>query len=208
MGAILKFIPSIDRHARLPASVVLQQICDEAPANDVTLGWLVGGLQTRAFGVLILLLGVVAVTPGVANVVGLLLLVPAFQMATGRRAPVFPRRVAHCPLATRRLAALAQRALPLLRVIEKMIHPRWPPPAEPTKRLVGAVVFMLSAAMALSPPFSNMIPALVIALIGLAYLEEDGVLLSIGMLAAVATLTTVMAASWEAIRGAEWISRV
>jgi len=209
MRATSKGVRSGDVHARLPASVVLQRIRDDAPANFFTLGWLVAGLHKRAFGVIILLFAVVAVTPGIANVVGLLLLVPAFQMATGQRAPAFPRRVATHPFATRRLATLMQRALPLLRAIEKMIHPRLATPAEPTKRLVGAIVLLSSATMVFSPiPFSNVVPALVIALIALAYLEEDGALLAIGLLAAVVMDALALTAAWETLRGAEWLSRV
>jgi hypothetical protein len=47
----------------------------------------------------------------------------------------------------------------------------------------------------------------VIALISLAYLEEDGLLVAIALLATVAVLTAALAAVWETVRGAEWISR-
>jgi hypothetical protein len=56
-------------------------------------------------------------------------------------------------------------------------------------------------------PFSNVVPALVIALIALAYLEEDGVLLSVALLAAVILLALALAAVWETVRGAELISQ-
>jgi hypothetical protein len=46
---------------------------------------------------------------------------------------------------------------------------------------------------------------LVIALISLAYLEEDGILLSIALLAAVIVLTLATAAVWEMVVGAKWI---
>jgi hypothetical protein len=55
-------------------------------------------------------------------------------------------------------------------------------------------------------PLSNVVPALVIALISLAYLEEDGLLLSIALLAAVIVLTVELMAVWEAVLGAKWIS--
>jgi hypothetical protein len=126
-----------------------------------------------------LLLAVVAIAPGVSIVAGLLLMIPAFQMIAGRHMPVFPRRIAVRPLPTRHLAALVQRAVPVLRYLEKLIHPRWPTPLEATKRLVGAVVVLLNITLLFTPvPLSNVVPALVIALISLAYLEEDGLLLS------------------------------
>ena len=54
-------------------------------------------------------------------------------------------------------------------------------------------------------PLSNIVPALVIALISLAYLEEDGVLLSIALLAAVIVLAVATAAVWQMVVGAKWI---
>jgi hypothetical protein len=48
-------------------------------------------------------------------------------------------------------------------------------------------------------------PALVIALISLAYLEEDGILLSIALLAAIIVLTVEFVAVWETVVGAKWI---
>ena len=55
-------------------------------------------------------------------------------------------------------------------------------------------------------PLSNVVPALVIALISLAYLEEDGLLLSIALLASVIVLAIEFAAVWETILGGKWIS--
>jgi hypothetical protein len=185
----------------------LQRLCDEAPADHFTLGWLMHRLRKRSFGVIMLLLAVVAIAPGVSIVAGLLLMIPAFQMIMGRSAPVFPRRIAARPLPTRHLAALVQRAVPLLSYLEKIIHPRWATPLEATKRLVGAAVMILSTFLVFAPiPLSNVVPALVIALISLAYLEEDGLLLSIALLAAVIVLMVALVAVWETVRGAKWLS--
>jgi hypothetical protein len=54
-------------------------------------------------------------------------------------------------------------------------------------------------------PLSNVIPALAIALISLAYLEEDGLLLSIALLDAVIVMAIELMAVWETVRGAKWI---
>jgi hypothetical protein len=202
----LKPTPPADARALIPTSVVLQRLHDEAPTDHFTLGWLVGSLRRRSFGIIMLLLALVAMAPGVSIVAGLLLMIPAFQMVVGQPAPVFPRRVAVHPLPTRHFAALVQRAVPVLRYLEKVIHPRWPTPFEPTKRLIGAVVLILSASLVFIPiPLSNVIPALVIALIALAYLEEDGLLLAIGMLNSGVVVMVELAAIWETIRGAKWI---
>jgi hypothetical protein len=166
-----------------------------------------GSLRKRSFGIIMLLLAVVAMAPGVSIVAGLLLMIPALQMIAGRPAPIFPRRIAARPLPTRHLAALVQRAVPVMRYIERIIHPRWRTPLEATKRLDGATILILSVTVVFTPiPLSNVVPAFVIALISLAYLEEDGLLLSIALLAAVIVMTAAGAAVWETIRGAKWIS--
>jgi hypothetical protein len=195
-----------DAKALIPTSVVLQRLHDQAPTDHFTLGWLLGSLRKRSFGIIMLLLAVVAIAPGVSVVAGLLLMIPAFQMIAGQPTPVFPRRIAARPLPTRHLAALVQRAVPVLRYLEKVVYPRWPTPHEATKRLVGAVVVIMSTTLVFIPiPLSNVVPAMVIALISLAYLEEDGILLSIALLAAVIVLTTVLVAVWETVLGAERI---
>jgi hypothetical protein len=194
-----------DAKALVPASVLLQRLHDEAPADHFTLGWLLGRLHKRSFGLLMLLLAVVAIAPGVSIVTGLLLMIPAFQMIAGRNVPAFPRRIAVRPLPTRHLAALMQRAVPVLSYLEKFIHPRWRTPSGPTKRLVGVVVVLLSITLLTPVPLSNVVPALAIALLSLAYLEEDGLLLSIALLVSVIVLAVELAAVWETILGAKWI---
>ena len=54
-------------------------------------------------------------------------------------------------------------------------------------------------------PLSNVVPALAIALISLAYLEEDGVLLAIALLASVIVLAVELVAVRESALGAKWI---
>jgi len=200
--------PVPDARAFVPASVVLQQLHDETPTDHFTLGWLMGSLHKRSFGIIILLLALVATVPGIAYIAGLLLMVPAFEMIAGLSAPIFSRGIAARSFPTRHLAALVQRAVPVLRLLEKMVHPRWPSPLQATKRLVGIFVLMLNITVVFSPiPFSSVVPALVIALISLAYLEEDGLLLLVGLFVAVVVLTIALVAGWEAVVGAEWVIR-
>ena len=201
-----KLIPGT--RVRAPASAVLQGLLDDAPADQFTLAWLLNHLHRRSFGFIILLLALVAMLPGISIVAGLLLLVPALEMIAGHVVPVFPRRIATRPLPTRHLARALRRAIPVLRYLEKAIHPRWHTPLEVTKRVVGVVVLLLTVLLLLAPvPMIQVVPALVIVLISLAYLEEDGVLLSIALLIAVALLGITGVAVWKMVAGAVWIGR-
>jgi len=198
--------PHGDPRLLVATSVLLQRLHDEIPPDRFTLGWLMHSLHNRSFGIVTLLLALVAIAPGLSIVAGVLLMIPAFQMIIGNSTPVFPRRIAAHPLPTKYLAMVLQRSVPVLRYLEHVIHPRWHPPIEVTKRTVGIAVFMLSVTLVLVPlPLSNVVPALVIALLSLAYIQEDGVVLTIALLTAVITLSAAAAAIWGMAIGTKWM---
>jgi hypothetical protein len=58
--------PSTDPTRLAPASAVLQHLHDEVPADHFTLGWLVHSLRKRSFGIIMLLLALVAIAPGLS----------------------------------------------------------------------------------------------------------------------------------------------
>lgn len=192
--------------ARVPTSVVLEELLKDAPPDHVTIAWLMGSLRERSFGVVMLLMALVALVPGASTFIGVLLSVPGFQMILARQNPVLPRFVACRRLPTRRLARLIGRAVPLLRRIERLIRPRWHTPFEATKRVVGLVVLLLGATMLTPLPFAQVLPALVIVMISFAYLEEDGVFLCIALAVALVSLSITAAAVWATVRASDWIA--
>ncbi len=192
--------------ARVPTSVVLEELLKDAPPDHVTIAWLLGSLRERSFGVVMLLMALVALVPGASTFIGVLLSVPGFQMILARQYPVLPRFVACRQLPTRRLARLIGRAVPLLRRIERLIRPRWHTPFEATKRVVGLVVLLLGATMLTPLPFAQVLPALVIVMISFAYLEEDGVFLCIALAAALVSLSITAAVAWAAVSASDWLA--
>jgi hypothetical protein len=110
-------------------------------------------------------------------------------------------------LPTKQLLWLCDRAIDVLKYLEKAVHPRWPMTFEMAKRAVGVIVLLLTAVLLLTPvPLSNVAPAAVISLISLAYVEEDGLLLSVALLAAIVLVGIESAAVWGTIVGAVLIS--
>ena len=194
-----------DARTFIPASVIMQRLHDEAPEGHFTLDWLMSSLHKQSFGLIMLVLAVVAAAPGICVVGGLLLLISAFQMIAGRPAPDFPRWISARSLPTRHLGAIVKRAIPMLDILRtSFIRDATPP--EATKRVVGIVVMMLSTRLILTPiPLSNILPALLIALISLAYIEEDGLMLSIFLLVGFVVIAVDLAIVWEIVHGAEWI---
>ena len=200
-------IPS-DAKNRAPSSRVLEEVIRQAPAEYVTIGWLTLTLHRHSFGIIMLSLGLLATTPVGSTVPGLILAIMAVQLITGRAEPVFPQFIMTRRLPTKQLLWLCDRAIHVLKYLEKAVHPRWPMTFEMAKRAVGVIVLLLTAVLLLMPvPLSNVAPAAVISLISLAYVEEDGLLLSVALLAAIVLVGIESAAVWGTIVGAVLISR-
>jgi hypothetical protein len=193
----------------VPTSLVLQELLDDAPAESFSLDWLIGRLPERSFGILMLLLGLLAMVPFGSILPGLLLAILAAQMTVGRQGPVFPRRIATHPLPTRHLVRIGQQSIRLLKHLERVIRPRWPTPFGATKRVIGILVFLLACVVLLAPvPLTNVPPGAVIALISLAYIEKDGLLLAFALLLALIFLAIAAAAVWGAVVSAIWIGNL
>ena len=198
-----------DAASHVPTSVVLQELLDGAPADHFTLDWLIDSLPDRSFGIVMFLLAVLAMVPIGSIVPGLLLAILAAQMTVGRPGPAFPRRIATHPLPTRHLVRMGRQPILVLKSLERVIRPRWPMPFGATKRVIGIVVFLLTCLILLAPvPLTNVPPAADIALISLAYIEEDGVLLAIALVGALILLAIASAAVWGAALSAVWIGNL
>jgi hypothetical protein len=85
-----------------------------------------------------------------------------------------------------------------LKFIERIIRRRVPIPTRAEEIVVGIAVAFLAIRLLTNPlPFSNVVPALVIALIALAHVEEDGLLLSLALVIALLTLSADIAVLWK-----------
>ena len=199
----------LETRKHVPSSQVIAGLLDNAPPEYFTLGWLISNLRQRSFGIVVLVLGLLATTPIGSTVPGLMLATVALQMIAGRRELAFPQFISARSLPTRFLFWVGRRAIPAMQYLEKAVHPRWPRAFEGAKHFVGVVVLMLTATLLLTPvPFSNIAPAIIVAVISVTYLEEDGLLLSFALIAAVILISAESAAVWGVIIGAGFVSRI
>jgi hypothetical protein len=184
-GAGLDVLPSLlQRFARepathIPTSQLLRAMLADASPHRVSLTWLLDNLRQRSFGAILLVLGFTAMLPGLSVTAGAALLVFGCQMMR-----------------------LMGRVIPLIATLEKFVHPRWPMPYRITQRLAGGVVLLLAVSLFLPVPLSNVIPGALTMVVALAYLEEDGVLLSAALGLAFA-VTAVE--GWAVLKGANFL---
>ena len=80
-GAVLLARQSFASPLPVAASVHLSRMLDRAKGARVSIGWLMGELGERSFGLTLLGMAVVALVPGASTFMGLLIAWPAIQLA-------------------------------------------------------------------------------------------------------------------------------
>ncbi|NQV83784.1 MAG: exopolysaccharide biosynthesis protein [Rhodospirillales bacterium] len=178
-------LPTTDK-----TSVVLKQLLDNLPGEDVSIGYVVIQLRRRSFGGILILLAALGLLPGISMFAGIMMLVPAFQMVLGFRAPSLPYFIRRRRISAVTVRLLGNRFIPWIEKIEFYIRPRWFFLTQPPfPMVIGALVFGLALVVMLPLPFSNFPPALALVCLSLGFLERDGVMIGIGLALAVFALT-------------------
>ena len=189
----------------VPTSVHLSRMLDRAEGARVSVGWLITDLGERSFGLTLLVMAVIALLPGASTIVGLLIAWPAIQLILGHDKAALPRAMARREIEVERLARVIDVVVPRLAWVERLIRPRWPAVFSTTRRLVGAAMLLVGLTLISPVPFSHVVPALVIMLLALAYLEEDGFALLLALFAALCSLAVTVATVWGAVETIDWI---
>lgn len=191
----------------VPTSSALVQLMEQAPADKVSLGWLIDHLQKRAFGLLLLILSVLGLAPGVATFIGVVIAIPAVEMMLGRQRPVLPQFLTKRAVSTKTFVRVVSRLIPSFRFLETMVRPRFHVTFRAASQVVGLVVLLLAITLFAPFPF-NVLPTLAIMLISFAYLQEDGVLLCISLVAALLSLGFTDALLLAAIRATGFLHKL
>ncbi len=179
-------------------SLLLQHLIDDAPKDHFTLDWVIHNLPKNSFGFILLFLSVIALLPVISVVARVLMSILLCQIILGYHKPVLPRRLVHRPISSRYLTNLKPRIIPALQFLEKIIRPRWPVMFMGSRRIVAFIALLnIALSLPLPLPLANMPPAMTSALMALAYIEHDGVILAIALFFSVAMLTIVLWAIFQ-----------
>lgn len=185
-------------------SELIEKLVVQAPDEAVDPDWLLGHLDKRSFGLLLLILGLLVIVPGVATIATVAVIFPGAEMLLGRSRPTFPRFLSKRPFDFERFKRFTQRIRPLLRAIEQLSRPRWMLPHGIARRLVGALVLFLALSAPL--PLVNIIPGAIIVVLAIAYLQDDGLLLTFAVAAAFLSLAGFGWTAWKSIDGVmKWV---
>lgn len=187
------------------ASARLEEVLHDASPDGPTVDWLVTHLFERSPEFLLLLFMPLAVVPGTSPIAGVVLIVVALPLMAHRRSFFVPRFLASRRIATVRLARALNRATSLLKRYERfaLAHPH--APARAHNLLVGGMVLLLSAALFVPLPFTNVMPGLTIGIVGLASLEGDERLLWLAAALTAVSFLIILWAVFSAFHLAAWV---
>jgi len=189
----------------IPTSVELSRMLDRMQEPRVPITWLMAQLGRRSFGLTFFVMGMVALLPGASTLVGVLLAWPAVQLLLGHEATALPHVIARREVDVGRLTRVIRILTPRLEWLERVIRPRWPDLFQTLRWLTGLTMLLLGLTMISPVPFSQVVPALVIMLLAVAYMEEDGLALLVALLGALASLAITAATVWGTIATVDWL---
>ncbi len=177
------------------ASALLDDLIEAFPGEKTTVGALVDQLDSRAHGVLLLVLALpmcIPNVPGISTIFGILMLAPAMQLVLGSRRLWLPQRARGWEVDCNALRRTLRATIPTLKRVEYLIKPRWSRLTRfPVTILVGLQTLLMALILILPIPFANWPPGMTVAITSLALLQRDGVLMLLTIPAAIASVASV-----------------
>lgn len=164
---------------------LLQALIEQTTGETVTVGELLKVVGRRAHGPVLLLLGVIAVSPltvipGATWLVALLTVLFTLQVVIGLRHPWLPSRLLQTTFERRLLVGAVKESEKYAAILDALVKPRLAILTEPPFLQVVALA-CLGAALITFPlglvPFAPILPGLTILLFGLALTARDGAVL-------------------------------
>lgn len=177
-----------------PLEDVLEQADKTAASaedDSADLGDLIRAFGDRAFGPVLTLMGLLALSPfgavpGVPAVFGIIIILFAGQILVGRRSPWLPGFVDSISIDEETISSLQSSASGWLAKIDGFLETRfeWAAGAV-ARRLAAAITVLLAAAMIPleAIPFAVAIPASGVALLGVGLTARDGLVMLFGFTA-------------------------
>jgi hypothetical protein len=175
-------------------SQILRDILAKNPDVDsFTIKKIAHGLGESSFGTALMFFTIPEVIPipipGIAAIVVLPTLFISGQMVAGKTEIKLPEFILKRTVPRQALERAIRAIVPILERAEKVTKPRWGWATTPTaRRFLGAFIFLLALAIAFPIPGFNMPQAIATFIIAFGLVENDGVLVVLGVIAGLLSL--------------------
>ena len=171
----------------LLASDIVKDLSKISKDGKTSLGDIVLQFHDIGFSIIMILLSLpIAIPlpypPGSTAIFGIPLMILSFQMIIGWDNIHLPRKIAKYKVSNKRIILFANKALPILKKIEKFLKRRFEFAASKyVERVIGVISFICAICIASPIPFTHAIPAWGISIMSLGLLKKDGLVVFIGM---------------------------
>lgn len=200
--------PSAPHHGARAASEVLQELSDAFTSDKISVGELVDRLDSRAHGVLLLILALpmcIPNIPGISTIFGVLMIAPALGLLLGQRHLWLPRQVRAWTFQRDAFAKALNVAIGGLKRVEFLIKPRlsfltrWP-----ATSAVGFQTLLMALVLILPIWGANLTPGVTVTLTALALMQRDGLLMLLSVPCAIGSLIWVYLFTKYGVMAAAW----
>ena len=177
-------------------SIILRDIAKKWDKETITLEELLHEIGPRSFGLIIFILSVPNILPisipGISTVLGLVIVILAFQLILDYQEPVLPKFIANKKIPFKPFAKILRRLLRTVRKTERFLKPRWAGLSENrSRKAVSFLIIILALSMMLPIPFGNPPPAISLMIIAAGLIERDGFCIAFGIFASTIALALV-----------------
>ena len=184
----------------LRTSEILRQLLEDESRKSFTIEEIISGLGPRALPASLMVFTIPEVLPipipGISTAVVIPTGIISYQMFRGQELNL-PRWLLDRSIPRAAFAGCVTAVLPFLEKAEGKVRPRWRWASSRTaKRFIGFFVLLMAAIIALPIPFTNMPFAIAIFIIGLGLAEEDGAMITLGILLGIALIALLGVAAF------------
>jgi hypothetical protein len=189
---------------------VLEDLIDVFPNEKVSVGELLDRLDSRAHGVLLLILALpmlIPNIPGISTIFGVLMLLPAWQLMIGHGRMWLPQKMRNWTFSRDGFTRALNAAIPTLKRVEYLIRPRLSfLAAWPATSLVGFQTFVMAVVLILPIWGANLTPGITVTLTALGLLQRDGLLILLSIPCAIGSVAWVYYGTKYGIMAASWLA--
>lgn len=170
---------------KINATEVIEDVVNKTSSDKVMLRDLLAAMDAAGFGLAIMIFAfgiIIPIPPPYPSIVAVPLLIFSFQMMMGYDAPRLPKMFVNISISRSILATVAKKASPHITKIERFLKPRLTSMTSTTaERVIGLIIFIFAAFIALPLPFTNFVPGIGILIIAFGLLGRDGVFVLFGI---------------------------
>ncbi len=185
---------------------LLRSVCTQTTGETVSVRDLLNAVGRRAYGPVLSLLGLVAISPltllpGANSLVAIIILLLSLQMAFGQPAPWLPPRLVEVTFPRELMIQAVEKAEPYVDRVDRIMRPRLVfltrPPFLQGLALLSALAALVTIPLSIIP-HGPVIPSLAVLLLGLAITARDGLVVVLG-LASLCAATYLLIQVWDAL---------